>query len=301
MLTHTYLFLIFFSTTLVLAQMPESRGQNRGTGITLAQTKQQRKRPNLNPFQDDAYWESYSKSRGGDSGRELTRDVNIKNIVSITDEYTYASFGKPDPFIPPLLSSHIAQLEIPIVSVLQKYRLDQLRVVGIWTLENNARKALLTSSSDEGVVVSVGDHAGNRGGKIIAIEPDIVKIREFTLAPDGTRQFSDRDLFLGDEFPEEEEKIIIKSRRKPQDANANYNGQDFLDTTDQEQKRADQFFDAATEEEADEKRARETEQTPPNDPFVPGKPPNGQTPDGEKIIQDIQNKLPAGIAAPKAN
>ncbi|NRA43594.1 MAG: pilus assembly protein PilP [Oligoflexales bacterium] len=284
--------LLYFVTTSLIAQVNEVKKPT-------TETSAPQKTANLNSYEGDGYWESYSKARGGDLGREVTRDVNIKNIVSITDEYTYASLGKPDPFIPPLLSSHIAQLEIPIVSVLQKYRLDELRVVGIWTLENNARKALLTSSGDEGVVVAVGDHAGNRGGKIIAIEPDMVKIREFTLAPDGTRQFSDRDLYLGDEFPEEEEIIVIKSRRKPQDGNTNYDGQDFLDTTDQEQNRVDQFFDAATDQIKQEER--EADEDLPEKPFIPEKPKNVPIPNGNKIIEDLEKKLPPGVNVPRVN
>ena len=193
------------------------------------------------------FWESYT---GEDtiSGQEVNSGVNVQDIVSASHEYNYASFGKSSPFIPPLLSSHLAKLEIPIVSVLQRYFLEQLTVVGIWTLENNARKALVMTSENEGVIVAVGDPIGNRGGKIISIEPNLVKVREFSLAPDGTRQFEDFDLWLGNEFPVEQEKIIIKSNKLSGAGGVEgFIGQDFLDTTSKEQNRMSQFMDTASD------------------------------------------------------
>ncbi|MFK7823515.1 MAG: pilus assembly protein PilP [Oligoflexales bacterium] len=274
------------------------------TLIAQTDTPQQKGTEDPDIYQEDGYWESYSQSpTSGNIGKEVTKDVNIKNIVSVSDDYTYASFGRPDPFVPPLLSSHITQLEIPIVSLLQKYRLDELRVVGIWTLENNARKALMTSSNDEGVIVSIGDHAGNRGGKIIAIEPDVVKVREFTLAPDGTRQFNDRELWLGDEMPEREEKLFIKSTNKPLDDEASYSGQDFLDTTDQEQNRVNKLMGTPTEgnieENLGEDRGPTTDREPikenaPEAPFQSDteniKNPNNA--DTKKVIESIGKQLP---------
>lgn len=193
------------------------------------------------------FWESYSGEESI-SGQEVNSGVNVQDIVSASHEYNYASFGKSSPFIPPLLSSHLAKLEIPIVSVLQRYFLEQLTVVGIWTLENNARKSLVMTSENEGVIVAVGDPIGNRGGKIISIEPNLVKVREFSLAPDGTRQFEDFDLWLGNEFPVEQEKIIIKSNKLSGPGGVEgFIGQDFLDTTSKEQNRMSKFMDTASD------------------------------------------------------
>lgn len=236
------------------------------------------------PTQDEDYWESYANpATPGTPGTELTDDINIKDIVSITDEYTYAAFGQPDPFIPPLISHHVEQLEIPIVSVLQKYRLDELKVVGIWTLENKARRALITSSSDEGLIVSVGDPAGNRGGKIIAIEPNVVKVREFTLSPDGTRQFNDKDMWLGDEYQGDEvENIVIAPSGNSEDQTGEA-GQDFLDTTEQEQNRVNNLRDTTRPEEPPREPV---EEDAPAQPFNPQTPPNIPAID-PKTAQDI--------------
>ena len=284
---------VFFSSWKIIAQTNKniqvSNSQNSQNLANLEESK------NLDVYQEDEYWESYSKSPNeGSFGKEVTKDIDIKNIVSGSDDYTYASFGRPDPFIPPLLSSHITQLEIPIVSILQKYRLDELRVVGIWTLENNARKALITSRNDEGVIVSVGDHAGNRGGKIIAIEPEMVKVREFTLSPDGTRQFNDRDLWLGDERPEQDEKLFIKSTQGPTE-----DGQDFLDTTDQEQNRVNKLMGTAANGENEailEEEKEEVNDNAPEVPFQSEQPGISTTdPEAQKIIENIQKNIPPEV------
>ncbi|MBP6217420.1 MAG: pilus assembly protein PilP [Oligoflexales bacterium] len=102
----------------------------------------------------------------------------------------------------------IASEEISIVSLLQKYSLEKLNVVGVWRLENGKSKALIMTPKDEGVVVTTGDSLGRRGGKIVKIDDDKVIVREFSLASDGTRQFEDQQIWLGAQKPEEQEKSI---------------------------------------------------------------------------------------------
>lgn len=146
----------------------------------------------------DNFWESYSPERGQGNGTDITKQTKVEDIIPSAKEYSYVSFNKPSPFIPPLLSSNMKGSETSLVSVLQRQRIDQIQVVGIWTLENMERKALVITDEDEGVIVAVGDLIGKKGGKIVAIEPDHIKIREFNRAPDGTRQFEDIEKWLGE-------------------------------------------------------------------------------------------------------
>lgn len=192
----------------------------------------------------DNNWESYGQyDVKTDVVVESNEEVKVQDIVSENIDYTYASFGKDNPFVPPLLSTHLAKLEIPIVSILQRYRLDELSLVGTWELENSDRKALVMTPKDEGVIVTVGDLVGNKGGKIVGIAPKSIKIREFTLAPDGTRQFEDYQIYLGDEVPEDDEKIIIKSNKLSETVNDTQdNNKDFFESSDTEVNRQNSFM-----------------------------------------------------------
>lgn len=65
-----------------------------------------------------------------------------------------------------------AQIKTP----LQRYSLDQLKVVGI-IAGGNVRKALLEDDVGKGYVVAVGDAVGSEGGEITAIRDDRIVIQ----------------------------------------------------------------------------------------------------------------------------
>jgi Tfp pilus assembly protein PilP len=156
----------------------------------------------------EASWDSFNEASGKGVAAEITKGVRVEDIVEPPAEYHFASFGKQDPFIPPILPSNskpgetaatAGSLEVPIVSALQRFSLDNLMVVGIWQLSNGDRKAMVLTPPGEtgggqGIIVKIGDPIGNRGGRILAIGGDFLTVREFYLAPDGTRQFEDRRL-----------------------------------------------------------------------------------------------------------
>jgi Tfp pilus assembly protein PilP len=149
---------------------------------------------------EDETWESYTDFSGvSDVAKEVTGGIRVEDIVEPPNEYHYAAFGRPDPFVPPLVTDEaitVNPLEIPIVSPLQQFALSQLEVVGIWQLSTGERKAMVMTPQGEGIIVKGGDPIGSRGGKILGIGDDFLSIREFSLAPDGTRQFQDEQKFL---------------------------------------------------------------------------------------------------------
>lgn len=154
-------------------------------------------------------WSSSIDSSTESTAKEITKGVRVEDIVEPPSDYHYASFGKPDPFVPPLLppapvpeqGAGPSSLEVPIVSALQRYAIDDLRIVGIWQHSNGDRKALVLTppggeQGGQGVIVRAGDPIGNRGGKILAIANDFIAVREFFLAPDGIRQYEDRRMLM---------------------------------------------------------------------------------------------------------
>lgn len=146
-----------------------------------------------------ASWDSYLEFGDADGvANDVTSGIRVEDIVEPPSQYRYAAFGKQDPFIPPMLTQErSSNAEIPIVSVLQRHSLESLRIVGLWELPSGERKALVMTPNEEGIVSRVGDLIGSRGGKIIQITAAGIKVREFSISPDGTRQFEDADLYLG--------------------------------------------------------------------------------------------------------
>jgi len=151
--------------------------------------------------------------------RQVSGGVRVEDIVEPPSDYRYAAFSKADPFVPPMVTKREPKaiaaaapanpdaLEIPIISPLQRYALSELNVIGIWQLSSGERKAMIMtpqgggggggSSAGQGIIVKVSDAIGNRGGKIQSIGDDFISAREFLLAPDGTRQYEDKLIYMG--------------------------------------------------------------------------------------------------------
>lgn len=149
---------------------------------------------------------------------DITDQLKMETILEDSFEYTYAAFGRPDPFIPNTHPSHQPSVSVAITSILQRYPLDRIRVVGIWQLQNGGRKSLMMTEKSEGVVVALGDSVGIRGGKISKIEADHVVIREFTLDSEGIQHFVDRAIWLGSREEKKPDKsLTIQSDSYPEE------------------------------------------------------------------------------------
>ncbi len=182
---------------------------------------------------DDALpenWDSYSDvNNQGSMAQEITKGVRVEDIVEPPSDYRYAAFGKPDPFVPPLVTAERPSgpnsLEIPIVSPLQRFAVRDLRLVGVWQLASGERKAMVMtpsrgaeeggSTAGEGIIIKNGDPIGTHGGKILGIGDDFLTVREFSLAPDGTRQYEDQQMYMGKRNPDDQPgKIIFRPGAK---------------------------------------------------------------------------------------
>jgi len=234
-------------------------------------------------------WDSYLDiSEGEGIAADITNGIRVEDIVEPPSQYRYAAFGKADPFIPPMLTGYKeSSLEIPIVSVLQRYRVGNLRIVGLWEITTGERKALIMTPKEEGIIATVGDSIGKRGGKILSIEEDSVNVREFTLAPDGTRQFEDTMMYLGNEQPDEEEAILLQAigtgEGVPESALDDPGG-GFLDSeSNVRQRRFDRFVAPKAEEKVEELPAYDpTKGGEPNTPAGVLTPPTEPAKEAEK-------------------
>lgn len=144
---------------------------------------------------------------------DVTEDTDISGVLGIDTEYHYESSAKLDPFIPPLISSLVAKAVIDVISPLQRFNLFELKLVGVWVLRNNEKKAMIMTPKMEGVVVGVGDPLGKRGGKIVKISDKHVVTREFSLAADGVRKYQDFNLWLENDKPSKKSENIILSKK----------------------------------------------------------------------------------------
>jgi len=145
-----------------------------------------------------ATWDSTGQGKTS-AAEEVTAGVRVEDIVEPTTDYRYASFGKSDPFLPPEKKADNSAVvsEVPIVSPLQRFGLSELKLVGVWQLPTGERKAMIMTPKEEGIIIHAGDPIGKRSGKILSIHEEHIVAREFTVAPDGTRQFEDIPVTLG--------------------------------------------------------------------------------------------------------
>lgn len=172
-----------------------------------------------------ALWESTPSDGAAAEGEDQTALSGTEEILNPPDEYHYAAFGKPDPFVKPIAPPPESvrttrdgdteqsndpnkpkdSYEIPLVSALQ-VSLNLLRVKGIWEVGGGERKALIgvigssPTSALQGLITKVGDPIG-LSGKIIKIEENAVITRQYRLREDGSREFEDIALTLGTTIP----------------------------------------------------------------------------------------------------
>ncbi len=188
-------------------------------------------------------WESTGGVRP--DGEDLTSLAGAEEILNPPNEYHYAAFGKPDPFVKPFappvrtrdtnhdrdggdaIGKNKEGYEIPLVSALQ-VSLHLLQIKGIWEIGGGERKALIAvvgekgNTAMQGLIAKVGDPIG-LAGKIIKIEKNSVVTRQYRLREDGSREFEDVVLTLGTSIPNRSApeamrkgRVILSPGKEPQ-------------------------------------------------------------------------------------
>lgn len=168
--------------------------------------KKQAERLDLNQIdleQVEEEWDSTPTKSNVDMGNS----VKIREIVEPSGEYSYASFGRPDPFTAPAaLMDPGANAgatppftpegsEIKIVSPLQRYPLSDLNVKGVWQLSSGETRAVILTPKGEGVVVKEGDPISS--GKVLSIKREQLTVRLYRLRSDGVREYEDVAMKIG--------------------------------------------------------------------------------------------------------
>ncbi|TAL16965.1 hypothetical protein EPN96_07240 [bacterium] len=124
----------------------------------------------------------------------MLEGVIPKDASATGEKFVYNPTVLRDPFKPyiKVQSKKKGANSVPKAFVaktpLQKFRLDELKLVGIvWALDNKA-KALIQDPKGKGYYIGVGNYAGDRGGKITAIKPDSIVIEEIWVDPLGEEE-----------------------------------------------------------------------------------------------------------------
>lgn len=174
--------------------------------------------------QAEENWENIQPVQAND----VTKSVTIEEIVEPTMDYRYSPFGKPDPFLRPTIRQTIAETsqnksgqkkvlagtEIPMVSPLQGYPLDELEVKGVWVLQDGSTRAVVMTPKKEGIVVKPGDPIA--AGKILSIARNKMMVRQYRLREDGVREFEDTELSIGLSADKDRGVIKFEPGKKPE-------------------------------------------------------------------------------------
>ena len=160
---------------------------------------------------------------------KTSNEVKIEDIVEPENDYRYSSFGGQDPFQVPIVSDtdlkpedekpqtaiqKVFGSEIPMVSPLQAFPLQQLSVKGVWKLPDGEARAIVMTPDKQGVVVKKGDPIAV--GKILDIQRKKMLVRQYRLREDGTREFSDIEVKIGNDKPKELGTIKLNPGETPQ-------------------------------------------------------------------------------------
>lgn len=121
-----------------------------------------------------------SAIKGQGSASQKPRLLPLETPKSAVPMDQTSPRSKRDPFesfIEIKTEASSARRPAKVLTPLQRYSLDQLKVVGI--LEgDHLRKALIEDDVGKGFVVSRGEAIGNQDGTIVAVKPDRIVIEE---------------------------------------------------------------------------------------------------------------------------
>lgn len=150
------------------------------------------------------------KPKGADKIKNYEK--RLKQILAPV-AYRYNPLGKPDPFRPFLRTNTSAKKTAPKSAApapradkcsnpLECIDVGQLTLVAVVTGNGNSAWAMAQDASGIGYLLKKGMKVGYRGGRIVAILPEKVIIRETTEDLSGKKMKRDRILYL---HPEEQE------------------------------------------------------------------------------------------------
>jgi Tfp pilus assembly protein PilP len=202
------MFLLLLPAGIVLAADPMDSSRVAQNAVPVngkpGKKKRQAERLDLNQIdleQVEEEWESTPTKSTVDMGSS----VKIREIVEPSGEYSYASFGRPDPFTAPAAlmdpgtnagaSVTPEGSEIKIISPLQRYPLTDLNVKGVWQLSSGETRAVILTPKGEGVVVKEGDPISS--GKVLSIKREQLTVRLYRLRADGVREYEDVAMKIG--------------------------------------------------------------------------------------------------------
>lgn len=99
-----------------------------------------------------------------------------RSFGSVEAGYVYDPVGKRDPFRSFVLE-RLQNVDSETKGPLEQFELSQLAVMGVvW--ETQEARALIADPSGQGYIVSAGDPIGKNDGEVVAIDDNLVLVRE---------------------------------------------------------------------------------------------------------------------------
>lgn len=146
--------------------------------------------------------------------KDISSSIKIKKISRKKFSYEYKATHKKNPFLPPVIEDLKPKMEIPIVNVLQRYQISQLKLVGTWNLENKEKNCLLLTPESKGLIGKIGDYIGRKGGRISQITENSIEITYYKLLDNGDKEKLISYLYLSEDSKptkKGDSSIIIRS------------------------------------------------------------------------------------------
>jgi len=130
--------------------------------------------------------------------------ADAARVAVVKEAFAYEPKGLRDPFQPFIKLEEKKKTARPQVFVpktpLQRYATEELHLVGIIWGESGRARALIEDPEGKGYVVGTGTLVGDRGGRIVRIQPEEAVVEERTV----------------DLFGEENVNVVRMTLRKPE-------------------------------------------------------------------------------------
>ncbi len=103
-------------------------------------------------------------------------------VAGKTTPFHYRPQGKMDPFKPFIKKEIPGQkrADLKFLSPLQRYGIEQLKLIGIMASENNKKRAIVTDPKGKSFIIMKGSLIGQNNGRVAEILEDQVIVEEKT-------------------------------------------------------------------------------------------------------------------------
>ena len=165
-----------------------------------------------------------------DDSPDVSNQLVLTEIVeSVEEVYSFSLVSDDDPFVPKIFitdfeandSESIETVEqVGYVEELQKFRIDELVLTGVWETQGSY-KALIITPEEKAHIISVGDNLGMDSGKVLSIDKEGLTVRKVLYDKYFNRNIVDKYLPIKPDDNDKENARVLRDEFKDESISLN--------------------------------------------------------------------------------